>query len=301
VGPLLSALASSRVERKLNRVRTRFSQKPDLDQVLYEETMRALGYLPNAESMLLLAKRATLAHIRDLDSSDNVLAVLLGASGLIPTRRDVARIDRSAWEYSVVIAERFEVLNAHLGISPLPREIWRFSRLRPTNAPELRIAQAAAIFSSQTSLGTEPLGRVVETLNTPRPVDALSRLFSARPDRFWTNHSGLRHRLKQPQSAALGAERVRTITVNAILPVALLSAHAENDGRMVQRLESLLDLLPPESDRITRAYSAQRGRPASARVTQGIHELYETRCRNQVCKDCPVGKHLSKQGCRFAP
>jgi hypothetical protein len=177
-------------------------------------------------------------------------ARLLGVAGLLPPYFSRAGPDqylRGLWDHWWRERESFsDVL--------LPRNLWRFSGLRPANQPQRRLALAAHWLSTNDFLprlerwftAPEPAASLAGPLRqsrevgTPRrgvrsaqradPTHALSTTtdpslpasllacLQAPEDDFWSWHWGLRSpRLGRPQPL-LGATRVTDLAVNVILP-----------------------------------------------------------------------------------
>lgn len=299
VDPFLIDLAALRMRSKAARIAARFEENHDLNQIAYEETFRALGYMPNAEPMVLLARRVPVAVSRQLDSEHDFLCLLLGISGLLPDVSEFVHGDRSAVAYAMRIGDRFEQLNQDFGLTPLPRPTWRFSRMRPNNFPPLRIAQAAALFGGREGLSVRPVAGIIRALSSRNPRRDLESLLDVEPDRYWKEHSSLTKRRARPASAAIGGNRRTTIIVNAFLPVALFHLDRSEPRRSSAAIMRCLEALPAQPNAVTRPYCNSRGTPRSATVTQGLHELEKNWCAKGRCVECPVGRHLSRKGCRF--
>ena len=85
--------------------------------------------------------------------------------------------------------------------------------------------------------------------------------------------------------------------VNAALPVLLLLADQRGDPALEARIFDVMRALPPEKNEVTRRFDALGATPGDALQTQGLHQLYRTRCRNGRCLSCPVGQFLLGNGC----
>jgi len=300
VDPFLIDLARSRMRNKALRMAGRFVEVPDFDQIAFEEACRALGFMPNAEPMVLLARRVPLSIAVRLESAFDFMCLLLGTSGLLPGVSEFVTGDRSAIAYALRVRERYIELNQGLNLTPMPRQTWRFSRMRPGNFPALRIAQIAALFGKGGPLAANPFMSVANGVELDDPVRALNRLLTAEPDTFWRHHASLTKCRDRSRSAVIGAERRTAVVVNAFLPLSCFASEYQNRPELNAAAMLCLDLLPPYTDTVTRPYSKLRGRPTSATITQGIHELSRSWCTEARCLECPIGRHLSRAGCRLA-
>jgi len=299
VTPFLIGLAQSRMRIKAGRIADRVSAACDFDQILFEEVFRALGFMPNAEPMVLLARRVPLSLARRLNSVFDLTCLLLGASGLLPRVSEFVTGDRSAIAYSVRIRERYLELNRDLHVTPLPRQTWRLSRMRPGNSPTLRIAQAAALFGNGGPLAGDSSISVVSAVEQADTKFILDALLGAEPDAYWQRHSSLTKSRRRPRSAAIGVERRTTIVVNAFLPLVSFVSEYDDRPQLETSVLHCLNGLRAQADKVTRPYLKLRERPTSAAIAQGIHELSRSWCTKERCLECPVGRHLSRSGCRF--
>lgn len=282
IAPFLLTLARDRLRRKAERLADRFLTTPDLDQIFYEETLRSLGYSQNAEAMVLLARRVPIAVLGMLRDPRDAAALLLGMSGLIP---EAAENHPGSSAADLVV--RFRDMQTGRLPAILPRTIWRHSRLRPANNPYRRILQASALFGPGGPLSDGPLERLAGCIEMPNPLPEIQAVFKIPSDLAGYIASDGVDRLH------LGVDRCVTIAVNTILPVLLVRADQLGLAGFEDGLVRTLQSLPVVMDQIIRRYSSDRGRPASAAVTQGLHELSRSWCGQGRCRECPIWAHIT--------
>ena len=257
---------AERLRARAQRLARDFGRVPDPERLLVRATFRALGYAPNADAMERLAERLPLATARELRAHDDVLALLMGLAGL-----------RDAQLFSDDLGSRFDRLRAaHDLPRPMAPESWRHGG-RPANAPRRRLAQAAALLSARGLLRDEPLPRLRAALGSADAVPSLRAMLREQPV------EGV---------PAIGASRADVILVNAVLPVLYLDAEIREEQAAEAQVVAALDALPPENDRITRAFADAGLKPASALASQGVHQLAEAYCDRGRCARCAIGVHL---------
>ena len=100
-----------RLSIKAQRLKARCLHTGDPDQVFYEELFAAFGYAKNSVPFRALAERLPLAQL--------------------PFTEEMAH----------------EALNSAAELEIVRRHPWRLSNVRPSNAPRVRLADAAAIFT----------------------------------------------------------------------------------------------------------------------------------------------------------
>lgn len=268
-----------------------------LEDHLHERLFAGLGYAKNTEAMRLLARRVPLALARRLPDPLDREALHLGAAGLLPSPADLLDSDRQTADYVMALRERFERLNHRLALPVMERTTWLFFRLRPANFPPLRIAQAVALLHPDPPglLHDAPLDRLRRALAADRPVQALRALLRAEPTPFWRTHVRL-ERATRPRNPAVGRTRADALLVNAVAPVLLADARLRGDAAQARRVREVLRRLPAPSDEVTRRFTALGTAPTDALAAQGLHQLYQTRCRAYRCLTCPIGRYLLEQG-----
>ena len=107
----LLAAGRRRLEIKARRLQTRIIRTGNPEQVFYEELFTAFGYAKNSEPFRVLAERMPLA--------------------MLPNTEAMA----------------YEALNSVAELEVAKHHPWSLANVRPNNAPSIRIADAAAIFT----------------------------------------------------------------------------------------------------------------------------------------------------------
>ena len=263
-------LGVERLAERAARLGRAFGRTPNLDRLLLGGVFRALGYAPNAHTMERLASRLPLRVIRGLRDAEDVRAVLVGMAGLTDARL-----------FGDDLSARFARLReAHSLPAPLDPAAWRHGG-RPANAPRRRLAQAAAMLSESPGgvgvLRHAPLERLRNALSAPKPLPALRSI--------------LRESVVEGVPG-LGKARADVVLVNAILPALFLDAEMREDRATETQVLAVLEALPPETDRTTRAFAEAGLEPASALESQGVHQLATAHCEEGRCARCDIGRAL---------
>ena len=289
---LIQSLGRERVGQRKDALAAAFLAAPDLDALLFERVLRALGYAKNAEPMEALARAVGLDRLRRLTDRRDIEALLLGAAGLLPTPRDLLSADRTTADYAVDLCDRFERLNAAEPVRTLSPMMWKLARLRASSLPVRRIAQAATLVGPGGLLHRDPVPNLVRAAMSDEPLSALRALFTEpEPSPFWETHLRLDRPCK-PGSARIGRSHADGILLNAVLPALLLHAEQTADTPLEARVLDLFEQLPAATDTVTRRYERHGTVPANGLEAQGLHQLYRTRCTEGRCLACPVGQHV---------
>ena len=282
-------LARRRIRAKKDRLARQ--DAPSLAALLHERLFAGLGYAKNDAAMTTLARHLPLPVVAELDDPRDVEALHLGTAGLIPDPADLLEADRATADHAVALRHRFERLNVRFDRPVMPRTTWTFFRLRPTNFPPLRIAQAVAWLRPDGFLRSDPIAQLRRALTAESPLKALRSLLQAEPSDFWRTHFHLRKTTSE-RDPSLGRTRIDTLLVNAVLPVLLLDADRREDGAQSDVVFEILRALPPSRDRVTRRFRDLGTRARSAFEAQGLHQLYREYCDVGGCLQCAIGQWL---------
>lgn len=293
---VLDAAGQERLRRKAARMTSDIEAR-GADQVLYEETMAALGYKHNRQPFREMAVHLPEALLRDQSKADmrHAYAILCGVSGLLPLR---ARPDWDG-ETRAFIRSLWDLWWKHAAPwsgRTLQRTDWVLASCRPPNQPLRRLMAAAEWF------GTRPtLAEHLRTIAT-QPADefvpaALARLVMTGQATFWATRQGLGgDRLTRPL-ALVGRGRAAAIMLNVVLPWLAAQGHTT-------LVAAALALLPPEDDNqgvrhTAHALFGHDHNPALYRTglrQQGLLQIFHDFCLNVHggCVDCPFPHMLER-------
>ncbi len=214
------------------------------DQVLYAALLEGMGYASNRQTFLRLAEAIPFSWLVGVPVTDRA-AVLLDAAGLGPGTR-------------VALPAR------------LPPNSWRLSRLRPGNAPALRIRGALCLLER---LGPSPANALADVVAAAtKPVDVRERLM-ARVD----------------GEVCVGAGRADELAASVVLPfIAALDSSLPGPRSLFSRYPS-----PPATrwTRIMIDLMSQAGHRVTVKTAldhQALHLLYTRFCRKEGSADCPL-------------
>ncbi len=162
--------------------------------------------------------------------------------------------------------------------------IWKFSRLRPSNFPTLRIAHLAALMAEHKNLFSL-------CIQGQSPA-AYIQLLQLQPSTYWKEHYTFG---KTASSVtALGKESKENIIINTVVPLLVCYAEEKGNSYYTEKAIALLEALPAENNKITRLWKDLNMPLANAFDTQGSLELYNQFCMQKKCLTCPVGYSLLK-------
>lgn len=243
----LERLAIERLESKIENIENVVNiSTTDWDQVLYALMARAIGTNVNGEVMQQLAMAVPIRHLRHLSNNQlQVEAMLLGTAGLIERLPETYNKELYKREYSF--------LKKKFGLCE-PFENFKFSRMRPTNFPTVKIMQLASIIKEMPAIET-----LIE--NERLNIEELK---------------------KKPELQL----------INCYLPCIFLYAEMHNYEELKEQVIDMMHTLPPERNFITRHFQARGISAHNAAESQALIQLYRKYCEMHNCLQCRFAHEL---------
>ena len=268
------------------------------EELLYRELMRGLGYSKNSDAFYDLACRVPLRMLRTAGSRTAVEALLFGVAGLLDHPRDKglaanATPGESA-DYCHQLSSAFDRLNSGLVLSPMSRLNWTFFRLRPSNFPTLRLAQAGGWFDPGRILNDRTVERLLEAVGAPHPLRELRACLQSTPSEYWRTHLRFGKQSTE-QERPLGRERIDNLVRSTILPFLLMIARQSSNAGLARSVYQIAGDLPPQQTEVTKIFAGLGVPPQTSIECEGMHQLYQTRCSRSGCLGCPVGRQLLRR------
>ncbi len=229
------------------------------------------GFHTNSLPFESLALQTPLSCLqKHRNSLFQVTAILLGQSGLLSAET------AGTSEQQRLLAE-YQFLQKKFSLQPLEPKVWKRARLRPQNAPEVRIRQFAQLLCQSEFLFSQVL--YAQTIEDLRHLLRLSATDSATID----------------VPPAIGKSSVDVLLINTLLPYKYAYARKQNDHRSMQQALALMTQLPPEDNTIIRQWRMLGQEVLSAADTQALIHLYQHYCQHERCIHCEVGSQVFGQ------
>ena len=238
---------------------------------LLEVTQHNFGFHTNSLPFESLALQTPLSCLqKHRNSLFQVTAILLGQSGLLSAETAVTD------EQQRLLAE-YQFLQKKFSLQPMEPKVWKRARLRPQNAPEVRIRQFAQLLCQSEFLFSQVLH--AQTIEDLRHLLRLTAMDSATID----------------LPPAIGKNSVDVLLINTLLPYKYAYAREQNDHRSMQQALALMTQLPPEDNTIIRQWRMLGQEVLSAADTQALIHLYQHYCQHERCIHCEVGAQVFGQ------
>ncbi|MDW7980367.1 MAG: DUF2851 family protein [Verrucomicrobiales bacterium] len=294
---LLHQAAQFRLEAKAAQLRAR-ARQAGWEQALWEALFRALGYKQNVWPMHRLAELKPRWYAPGL-SSIELQARLLGLAGLLP--HELTRRYGTADAYLRRVWDIWWRDRDQFSDCILPRAVWQFAGVRPSNHPQRRLALAAHWLSAG-DLALRLERWLAGGASTAQPAHVLLESLQPGPDEFWSVHWTLRSRpLRRPQPL-IGLPRLTDLAVNVFLPWLWSRAVEGNNDALRDRVQRWYFSWPAGEDNALLRLARQRllaGAPPGcingAAAQQGLLQLVHDFCdqSDALCSNCKLPQLVS--------
>ncbi|MGL4597623.1 MAG: DUF2851 family protein, partial [Bacteroidia bacterium] len=202
-------------------------------------------------------------------------ALLFGQAGLLP--------EVAADDYSRLLCREYAVLAAKYKLTPMSGHLWKFSRLRPSNFPTIRIAQLAALLHRQEHL--------FDAFCSNRDPQTLFDLLHVSASAYWETHYRFGHE-SEAVVKKMGSQAALTILINTVIPMLFLRGHERGEDWRLEQAQHLLEHLPAEQNIIVAAWAARGLGAKTAGDGQALIQLKKNYCDKKRCLQCGIGQHV---------
>jgi hypothetical protein len=273
----LNRLMISKLEEKTNNISDLFNYlSENYEETLYVMLMRNFGFKINNDAFELLAKKLPYSILKKY--ADNIIqieALLFGVSGLLD--------DLFEDKYLKTLQNEYVFLKHKHNLVELPKEIWKFSKTRPSNFPSIRIAQLAALIHKNNSLF-----HVIE--NKPG-LSELKKYFDVEVSEYWNHHYTFDD---SPvfKKKSIGNTAFELIIINSVVPfLFFMSKHNEE---FQDYAFDLLNQIRAEENFKTKEFYKLGIKVDTSFESQALIYLFDKFCSKKACLYCSVGNDLLK-------
>lgn len=270
-----------RLEDKANLVRMLFEQNNgDWEETTYQMLAANFGFKVNKEPFLQLAKALPYKIIqKHRDQLLHVEALLFGQAGFL--------VAKTKDEYITKLFTEYEFLSKKYSLKPsqLNAAQWKFLRLRPSNFPTLRIAQAASLFHFRKSI----FSHLIEI----EDYRALQQFLKMTPSPYWQAH----YRFGKKAEGAVpdfGEASADMVIINSVVPLLVAYGKAKDDWNLVDKAVNILQHIASEKNKIVTLWEDLGYTSKTAFDSQGLIELYRNFCQRRQCLNCAIGSAILK-------
>jgi hypothetical protein len=282
----LNTLVIERLQAKSDTIHKIFSETGnDWEETFYRLLSRYFGFRVNTEPFEMLANALPFRIIRKhTDNIFQIEALLFGTAGLLDTGLFKEALSD---EYYINLAKEYSVLSAKYSLQPLHGWLWKFSRLRPSNFPTVRISQLASMLAISGGL----FSKVLEAAD----IKQIKRLFEVTASAYWNDHFifGKRSRNFSKQT---GSQAVDILLINSVIPLIFVYGQCRDSQDICEKALSFLEDLASEENVIISEWESAGMIAESAFYSQALIQLRNEYCKKRKCLDCRIGNMIISQG-----
>lgn len=280
-------MAAERLQNKTVTITENLTKNNgNIEDAFYISLARSYGFGINAEAFEQLANSLSLSIIRKYcDNQFKIEALLFGQSGLLET----AEIDN----YVIDLQKEYLFLRKKHNLTPLLPAIWKKSKLRPGNFPQVRIAQFAALMTNFQGL----FSTIFESEN----ILDVKNCFANEVSEYWKTHYSFGKPVDKAQTR-FGDQAFQIIAINTLAPIAFYYYSNFKTDRVQRGGEKIIDWLislKPEDNRELRAWKVAGISATNAYESQALINLKKAYCDLHKCLDCAIGNEIMKELNKF--
>lgn len=235
------------------------------------------GFHVNGLPFEALALATPLSYLlKHKNSLFQLTAILLGQSGLL---NEIILKDKHYSSHNDIDAliKEYDFLRKKFNLTPINSSLWKKSRIRPQNAPELRIRQFAHILYQSDFLFTN----IIEETSIVKLVDMLTIKYGKEEE--------YKH-IQKP--TPIGKKSIEILLINTIIPYQYAYAYAQQDNEKIDFAILNLEKIPKENNSIIRQWEMLGQHVNSAADTQALLHLYQHFCQPHSCYNCQIGNQV---------
>ncbi len=276
----IAHLTYERVFRKSQMILDLYhANRNDWASTFYQVLCRSFGMHTNTLPFELLAKSLPLNYIAKQRSNlIDIEALLFGQAGLLPATSDES--------YERALIQSFKHLQAKFSLTPINANLWKFSKMRPSNFPHIRIAQLASMIYHSNHL----FSKIIDT----KDLTTIRNLLHCTASPFWDTH----YRFGKESSKlnkTLTSSAINSLIINAIIPIKFAYYGLKGNELSQDDTLQLLEMIPPEKNNIVEGWKHLDLLSNDAFTSQAIIELKTQYCDLGKCLRCQIGHHLLQQ------
>ena len=273
----ISHLAYERVFRKAEIIQDAYhTNQNDWASTFYQVLCRGFGMHTNTLPFELLAKSLPLHDLaKQKNNLSELEALLFGQAGLLPIV--------SEDQYELLLMQNFKHLQAKFSLNPIDGSLWKFSKMRPTNFPHIRLAQLASLIHHSEHL----FSKIIET----EDLTTIRNLLQCTPSAYWDTHYRF-GKESSKKSKPLTLSAINSLIINVVIPIKFAYLGFKGDELAQDDTLQLLEKIPPEKNSIIEGWEHLDLLSNDAFTSQALIELKTQYCDLGKCLRCQIGHHL---------
>jgi hypothetical protein len=248
----------------------------------WEETFwwllaRNFGIKVNAEAFEAMAKTVSVNVLAKHKNQIHQLeAILLGQCRLLEKDFEDA--------YPKMLQKEYAFLKKKHKLEQIGFPI-HFLRMRPSNFPNLRLAQLAMLVHRSSHLFSK--------IKEMGDIQEVKKILTVEANDYWDHHF-IMDTISPFQKKVLGKQMVENIIINTIVPILFAYGHLHKEESLKEKAIKWMEAISPEKNNITQIWKTMGIEIKNAFDSQSLIELKTQFCDLKRCLECSIGNRLLK-------
>ena len=264
---------SKRWQKKVDEILIKhYEFKGNWQQVVFYQFAKYWMNAQNRESMQLLVNDVDIFRLQKF-TDDEMLAFWLGQSGIQLDHLFDEKYSQRVWTNFLFLKHKYQIKDFKLH--------WYFGKIRPKAFPDVRLWQ----WSQWLSQNNAHFAQWLLPDDYPSLVEKLTveiEYFNKVTNQYEKINNGEQH--------------IMQLIINVVVPIWMAYATYHGHTKMLDHAMQLLEVLPSESNKITRKMEWLNIFNGSAKHSQQLIGQYQNFCQKKKCLDCLIGQSYVNSG-----
>lgn len=272
----IERLTIERLEKKTIRISEALSaSNNNWDLVCYMEMAKYFGQNINSIPFKNIMNNTPLdILLKHRNQLPQIEALLFGQAGLLNNPVD---------SYCTALSLEYSFLKKKYKLQNINAVEWKFSKLRPSSFPTVRLAQLAKLIHKQ--------GRIFSQIIQSVDIKEIYNLLDISASAYWDTHYRLDVASKK-MVKKIGKSTIEVIIINVIVPTLFAYGKIKKEEKYIDRAINILQILKSEKNKIIRNWNSLGINSKSAAHSQGLIELKQNYCDKFKCLQCTIGNRI---------
>lgn len=184
--------------------------------------------------------------------------------------------------YPLELAKEYHFYQKKYQLKPINIRL-KFSQMRPSNFPTIRLAQLSQFICSSHHLFSK--------IRLCKSAEELRSFFQFGTSEYWHTHYQL-DTLSDFRKKHVGKSMVNNMLINTIAPILFAYGQFHQEDEYKERAIDLLGQIEAESNHITRKFELLGFRNETALDSQFLLQLKNHYCDERLCLNCAIGNKI---------
>jgi hypothetical protein len=248
----------------------------DWKETFHIVLLSAMGLNVNKHAFEVLAYNLHFKLLENYSNdADKCAALLFGQAGFLKEGGD---------KYVSMLHEEYNFLAHKHQLRSLSKDIWRFSRMRPSQFPTIRIAQYCALVCKHPNL--------LSSILVKPDIKYWRTLIDLEAFDYWNNHYVFNKVSNRNEVKRITNSTKELLFINAILPFIFFYGKKKGSEKLSQYAIEAFRTLKKENNKIIRSWKEIGISIETGFDTQSLLHLYKNYCKKKRCLQCSIGHKI---------